>query len=103
MKRLKKKAAKKAQQAAKVLAKRTEIVTKSVEKTEQTGRRKGTKNKPKSSESAKTEEIAYTFQVLGTILDRFIQFIAPLLATLISIQYCRIQRYNCRYLCHLYQ
>ena len=79
-----KKAAKKAQQAAKAQAKKTGVVA---EKTGHVGSQKATKNKPKSVKIAKTEDIAYTFQVLGTILDRFIQFIAPLLATLINIQY----------------
>ena len=87
-KQLAKKAAKKAQQIAKVLA------TKEVKKTGvtpskrvSTGRPKGRKNKPKNEEATKNEEIAYTFQVLGGILDRFVQFLAPLVASLISIKY----------------
>ena len=109
-KQLAKKAAKKAQQAAKKAAEKVEKVEK-VEKAKKVskqaakkaevlpssakpmGRPKGSKNKPKTDKAVKTdntdkvEEIAYTFQVLSTLLDRFLTHLAPLFAHLIGIKY----------------
>jgi putative transposase len=79
-KRAKKKAAKKAQK----LAQRAGVAPKEGQKT---GRPKGSKNKPKTGDDIEKEEIAYTFQVLNTILGRFVSLLAPLFATLISIKY----------------
>lgn len=79
-KQLQKKAAKKAQQ----LAKRTGVTS---SKSPKTGRPKGSKNKSKTTEGVEKEEIAYTFQVLETVLARFLSHLAPLFASLISIKY----------------
>jgi putative transposase len=85
-----KKAAKKAQKAAKKVAKQSDvepIIPKQ-------GRPKGSKNKPKevvtTPEGTKIEEkqeVAYTFQVLDTLLDRFLKFVKEQLSVFIKIKY----------------
>lgn len=85
-----KKAKKKAQKVAKRVAKQSGLTPVSAKQ----GRPKGSKNKLKtdipSPEGIKTEakeDIAYTFQVLETLLDRFLQFFKERLSAFIQIKY----------------
>ena len=87
-----KKAKKKAQKVAKRVSKQSGLAPVSAKQ----GRPKGSKNKPKTDvpspegEGIKTEakeEIAYTFQVLETLLDRFLQFFKERLSAFIQIKY----------------
>jgi putative transposase len=85
-----KKAAKKAQKAAKEEAQKSgvDVIPK------KPGRPKGSPNKPKIEENAsevikteQKEEVAYTFQVLETLLDRFLKFFKDHLSVFIKIKY----------------
>ena len=85
-----KKAAKQAQKAAKKLAKQNGVTPVVAQK----GRPKGSKNKPKTVETTpegtiieKKEEIAYTFKILDTLLDRFLKFYQTYLIKFIKIKY----------------
>jgi putative transposase len=86
----KKKASKKALKAAKSVAKKSGMPFVAAK----LGRPKGSKNAlkttvtaPESIETEAKEEIAYTFQVLATLLDRFIQFFKERLSPFIHIKY----------------
>ena len=78
---LKKKAAKK---KAKSAIKKTVV---EAPKARIMGRPLGSTNKSKATEFTENEEIAYTFQVLGRLLGRFVEFLAPLLKTFVCIKY----------------
>jgi putative transposase len=86
----KKKASKKARKAAKSVAKQSGVPFIAAK----LGRPKGSKNAPKTPteptegiETEAKEEIAYTFQVLERLLDRFSQFFKERLSPYIRIKY----------------